>query len=165
MVLNRQSGVRVSIANLESFLARARRAVGIPADALTVCLVNNAEMAQWNFAYRGKKGPTDVLSFPADGAHRKQRKPKARGQGSPRNAHRSLPTKTSAASSSYYLGDIAIAPAVAHGNARRFGRTFSAEMRILVLHGMLHLMGYDHETDKGQMDRREQRLRLELGLD
>jgi len=49
-------------------------------------------------------------------------------------------------------------------NARRFGRTFNDEMRILVLHGILHLMGYDHETDTGQMDRREARLRRLLGL-
>ena len=58
----------------------------------------------------------------------------------------------------------AIAPAVARRNARRFGRTFSQEMRILILHGILHLMGYDHETDAGQMDRRERRLRRQLGL-
>ena len=63
-----------------------------------------------------------------------------------------------------YLGDIAIAPAEARRNARRFGRTFEDEIRILILHGMLHLMGYDHETDTGQMDRREQRLRRTLGL-
>ena len=56
-------------------------------------------------------------------------------------------------------------PAVARRNALRFGRTFDDEMRILILHGMLHLMGYDHETDTGQMDRREQRLRRALGLD
>jgi probable rRNA maturation factor len=54
---------------------------------------------------------------------------------------------------------------VAQRNALRFGRSFRDEMRILVLHGMLHLMGYDHETDTGQMVRRERRLRRELGLD
>jgi len=53
---------------------------------------------------------------------------------------------------------------VARSNARRFGRTFTIEMRILILHGILHLMGYDHETDEGQMERREARLRRELGL-
>ncbi len=62
------------------------------------------------------------------------------------------------------MGDIAIAPAVARRNARRFGRTFPDEMRILILHGILHLMGYDHETDDGEMDRREHRLRRELRL-
>ena len=64
----------------------------------------------------------------------------------------------------WHLGDIAIAPAVAQRNARKFGRTFDDDMRILILHGMLHLMGYDHETDNGQMDRREQRVRRALGL-
>ena len=54
-----------------------------------------------------------------------------------------------------YLGDIAIAPEVARRNAKQFGRTFGDEMRILILHGILHLMGYDHETDTGQMERRE----------
>ena len=47
---------------------------------------------------------------------------------------------------------------------RRFGRGLNDEMRILILHGILHLMGYDHETDSGQMDRREMRLRRQLGL-
>ena len=66
--------------------------------------------------------------------------------------------------SASYLGDIAIAPAVARRNAHRFGRTFADEMRILIVHGMLHLMGYDHETDTGQMDRRERRVRRALEL-
>ena len=71
---------------------------------------------------------------------------------------------TSFTSSTSYLGDIAIAPVVARENARRFGRTLNDELRILILHGMLHLMGYDHETDNGEMERREQRLRRTLGL-
>lgn len=63
-----------------------------------------------------------------------------------------------------YLGDIAIAPAVARRNARLDGRTLDQELRILILHGILHLMGYDHETDTGQMDRREKRLRRSLRI-
>ena len=63
-----------------------------------------------------------------------------------------------------YLGDIAISPQTAQRNARRFGRTLPQELRILLLHGLLHLMGYDHDTDSGQMERRERRLRRELGL-
>jgi rRNA maturation RNase YbeY len=73
-------------------------------------------------------------------------------------------TNRKSLSDDFYLGDIAIAPAVARTNANRFGRTFKTEMRILILHGILHLMGYDHETDQGQMDQREGRLRRELGL-
>jgi probable rRNA maturation factor len=46
----------------------------------------------------------------------------------------------------------------------RLGRAFDHEIRILILHGILHLLGYDHETDSGEMDRRENRLRRELGL-
>ncbi|MGD0956786.1 MAG: rRNA maturation RNase YbeY [Candidatus Acidiferrales bacterium] len=138
MVLNRQRRVRVSVADLEKFLARARRTLRLPAGSLTVCLVTNAEIARWNRSYRGKRGTTDVLSFHAD---------EQPGHGAKR-----------------YIGDIAIAPAVALRNARRFGRTFEDEMRTLILHGMLHLMGYDHETDTGQMDRRERRLRRALGL-
>lgn len=65
----------------------------------------------------------------------------------------------------HYLGDIAIAPAVALRNARRAGRSLDDELRVLILHGVLHLLGYDHETDHGEMGRLELRLRrrLEIG--
>ena len=63
-----------------------------------------------------------------------------------------------------YLGDIAIAPTVARRNARRFGRSLGSELRILMLHGALHLLGYDHERDNGEMERLERRLRRRLGL-
>jgi probable rRNA maturation factor len=147
MILNRQRSVRVPAKELDRFLSRARRTLRLPAESVSVCLVSNSEMARWNRAYRGKAGPTDVLSFRVGEADQKPRR-------------FFLPRGTSAR----YLGDIAIAPAMARRNALRFGRTFSQEMRILMLHGMLHLMGYDHETDNGQMDRREQRLRRTLGL-
>jgi probable rRNA maturation factor len=156
--------LRVSVKQLEEFLRRARRALGLPAGSLTVCLVTNAAIAGWNRAYRRKQGPTDVLSFPAQAEWNP-----AAGRKLSRRQLRAKPGASAAASANpdepaYYLGDIAIAPAVARRNARRFGRTFSQEMRILILHGMLHLMGYDHETDTGEMDRRERRLRLQLGL-
>jgi probable rRNA maturation factor len=161
MILNRQRGVRVSAKDLNQFVVRARRALRLPSQSISICLVSNSEMVRWNRTYRGKKGPTDVLSFPAD-----------ENGGTPvRNISRSRGSADSSSMAprsnggSPYLGDIAIAPAVAKRNALRLGRTFQDEMRILILHGMLHLMGYDHETDSGQMDRRERRLRRELGLD
>jgi probable rRNA maturation factor len=165
MILNRQRNVRVSVGDLREFLSRARRALRLPAESVTVCLVTNSEMARWNRSYRGKKGATDVLSFPADERQRKHRT--QRGQRKPRAERSRFLSSTSpvsSASSGSYLGDIAIAPVVARRNARRFGRTFGEEMRILILHGMLHLLGYDHETDTGEMDRRERRLRRALGL-
>jgi probable rRNA maturation factor len=161
MVLNRQRRVPVPVNDLARFLARARRALRLAPNSLTVCLVTDAEIARWNRAYRGKPKPTDVLSFPVGEETRKRAKRRA-----PATRRRSSFSASSASSvrDARYLGDIAIAPAVARRNARRFGRTFDDEMRILILHGILHLIGYDHETDTGQMNRREQRLRRALGL-
>ncbi len=155
MIVNRQRRVAVRVSELEKFAVRARRALRLPADSLTICLVTDAEIARWNGAYRSKKRPTDVLSFPVDenAGHANRRKVKLRARGGPPSAD-----------SSKYIGDIAIAPAVALRNSRELGRTLNEELRILILHGMLHLMGYDHEADNGEMDRREQRLRRALGL-
>src|SRR5271156_4470798 len=149
MILNRQRRVRIPVAELNRFLGVAQKHLRVPADAITVALVTDAEMKKWNRAFRGKNRPTDVLSFPVDGPA----KPK------PKESRRARPKSPSRGPAGPYLGDIAIAPAVARQNARRFGRTFSAEMRILIVHGILHLLGYDHETDQGQMDRREARVR------
>jgi probable rRNA maturation factor len=151
MIVNRQRRVRIPVQDLNRFLASAQKRLRVPAGALTVALVSDLEMKRWNRAYRGKNRPTDVLSFPLENSA----------------SASATPTRRSSSSSrvkDIYLGDIAIAPAVARKNARRFGRTFTAEMRILILHGILHLMGYDHETDQGQMDRREGLLRRDLGL-
>jgi probable rRNA maturation factor len=156
-ILNRQRRVRVSVQNLEEFIARARRALGLPDESFTICLVSDTEMASWNLAYRGKKSSTDVLSFPLNRKGPIGRKPSSRRDREPF----SIPSLLSA---DPYIGDIAIAPAVARRNAKSWGRTLEDEMRILILHGMLHLLGYDHETDTGQMDRREHRLRRALGL-
>ncbi|HLV95202.1 MAG TPA: rRNA maturation RNase YbeY, partial [Candidatus Acidoferrales bacterium] len=167
MILNRQSAARVSVPGLDRFLERVARKLGIAPGALTVCLVTNAQMARWNRAFRRKTGPTDVLSFPADEANagEQSRRGSRRRASVNRTKNRLSSTSfNSSTSSTSYLGDIAIAPAVARRNARRFGRTLRDELCILILHGALHLMGYDHETDQGQMDRFEQRLRRSLGL-
>ncbi len=138
MVINRQRRIAVAIGPLECFLHRVQRALHLGHGQTTVCLVSNREMARMNRAFRGKRGPTDVLSFPVDGA--------------------------GPAGSTAYLGDIAIAPETARRNARFSSRALAQELRILVLHGMLHLAGYDHETDRGEMERLERRLRRKLGL-
>ncbi len=61
-------------------------------------------------------------------------------------------------------GDIAISAATASRNAKRLGHTTAEELKVLLLHGLLHLAGYDHERDRGEMARKEQRLRRDLGL-
>jgi probable rRNA maturation factor len=159
MIVNRQRHVQVPVRALDRFLVHARRALSLPAEALTVCFVTDREIARWNRTYRGKIGPTDVLSFPSDA--RRTNQPMRRA---PRNTGRRRERRVFSPAGASYLGDIAIAPAVARRNARRLGRSFDREMRILILHGMLHLLGYDHDADTGQMDRRERELRRGLGL-
>ena len=159
MIVNRQLPIPVPLRDLEKFLTRVRRRLRLPKDSLTVCFVTESEIARWNRAYRGKSGPTDVLSFPTNAAKRKRKH--ARTKIARRDE---LFVGNASDHTEKYFGDIAIAPAVAKRNARRFGRTFDDEMRILILHGILHLMGYDHEADDGQMERRENRLRRELRL-
>ena len=159
MIVNRQSRISVPLRELDKFLARARRRLRLAKDSFAVCLVTDAEIARWNRAYRGKSGPTDVLSFPSNA-----RKTKGSRDGNARVRKDDLLDAATANHSAQYIGDIAIAPAVAKRKASRFGRTFDDEMRILILHGILHLMGYDHEADDGQMERRENKLRRELRL-
>ena len=72
MIVNRQSRVSVPLRDLDKFLARARRRLRLRKDSLTVCLVTDAEIARWNRAYRGKSGPTDVLSFATNAANPSQ---------------------------------------------------------------------------------------------
>jgi len=169
MILNRQRTVRVARPPLELFLRRVREKLGLEGAELTISLVSDAEIARMNESFRKKKGPTDVLSFPAV----TRRKPVSlRG----RNGHATLREGSASAvpkrainpgalaPEANFLGDIAISPATARRNAKKFNRTLPIELQILILHGVLHLLGYDHETDRGQMHRVEQRLRQRLGL-
>jgi probable rRNA maturation factor len=148
MILNRQRTVRLARRPLELFLGRVREELGLGEAAVTVCLVSDAEIARMNEEYRKKKGPTDVLSFPAV----ERRKPVRLRRGS-----RSMKTGE-------YLGDVAISPATARRYAKKTERTLPSELRVLILHGVLHLLGYDHETDRGEMTRVESRLRKRLGI-
>jgi probable rRNA maturation factor len=106
---------------------------------VTVALVSDGRMRALNRSYRGKDYATDVLSFPATASH------EATG----------YPT---------YLGDIVIATGVAERQADDAGHSVGTELRILALHGLLHLLGYDHETDDGQMARVERKLWRRAGL-
>ncbi len=148
MILNRQRSVRVARRPLESFLRRVQGELEFQDAGVTICLVSDAEIARMNETFRKKKGPTDVLSFPIVA----RRRPVALS----RNSKKGKVGK--------YMGDIAISPATARRYAKKSGRNLPSELRVLILHGVLHLLGYDHETDRGQMDRVERRLRKRLGL-
>lgn len=147
MIQNRQRKVRVGVRTAQQFLGRVMRELGVGKESVSLCFVTDREMAWLNQTYRKKKGTTDVLSFPAEERGKPvtvaRRTRELRGE---------------------FLGDIAISPAAARRNAGSFGRRLTSEIQVLILHGVLHLLGYDHETDRGEMDRVEGRLRRRLGL-
>ncbi len=161
MILNRQRAVRVARRPLELFLRRVKNELDLGESDVTVCLVSEAEIARMNEAFRKKKGPTDVLSFPADRQHRifASRRKRIYTEGA-ENSREKQELRTAVT----YLGDIAIAPETAGRYAKKNGRSLSKELRVLILHGVLHLLGYDHETDRGEMDRIERKLRRRFGL-
>jgi len=119
---------------LDRFLGRARHAAGLTG-ALNVLITTSAEMKSLNRRFRGKDKPTDVLSFPSEPGQEKQ-----------------------------FAGEIAISAEIATKNAHALGHSPAEEIKILVLHGILHLRGYDHVRDNGQMARREKELRATLRL-
>jgi probable rRNA maturation factor len=144
---NRQKRVRLPLPEFERFLVRVIRELKLNQDAVFVRFVTDAEMLRLNEKFRNKPKTTDVLSFPSE----------------TRTSPRSLRRRTMELHGSF-LGDIAISPTVARRNAKAFGRSTSEEICILMLHGILHLLGYDHEADRGEMERVEGTLRHRLGL-
>jgi len=155
MVVNRQRRIRVALVPLSGFLEKIRRALRFPKDSIAVQLVSDSAMARMNLKFRKKNGPTDVLSFPVNGPSSGKGPRRSKGKRAPALAPRT---------NEVYVGDIAIAPETAWRNARSYSRSLDEELRILMLHGMIHLAGYDHETDTGQMNRFERRLRRRFGL-
>jgi probable rRNA maturation factor len=130
VLLNRQRRRRVDAARLRRVLHGAAEALRVGGE-MTLVLAGDRLLHRLNEQYRGKDKPTDVLSFPGDGA-----------EGS--------------------LGDVVISLDTAARNARGLGRTLPQELDVLALHGFLHVLGHDHETDDGTMDRLERRLRRRL---
>jgi probable rRNA maturation factor len=144
---NRQRKVHIRLPALQRFLQRVNRKLGLRHDSSFVRFITDSEMSRLNQRFRRKPKTTDVLSFPGENRTRpaslRRRAKKLRG---------------------IFLGDIAISPVVARRNAKTFGRTTAEEICRLLLHGVLHLLGYDHETDRGEMERVEATLRSRLGL-
>jgi probable rRNA maturation factor len=140
-------GRPVAVSGLARWLARVapRAARGI----VGVALVSDAQIRNLNRQYRGKDSATDVLSF-SYGLTPARSVTGARGWA--RHA-RGAPDPPS------FLGDIVIGRGVARRQARDAGHDEATELRVLALHGLLHLLGYDHERDNGTMARLERRLR------
>jgi len=115
---------------------------------VSVGLVSDQRVRVLNRSYRRKDYATDVLSFP----------------GAPRTRSSARRSSNQHAATSNFLGDIVIARGVARRQAREARHSYQTELKILALHGLLHLLGFDHERDNGRMLRVERRLRRKGGL-
>jgi len=166
MILNRQKSVAIPEKSLAEFVAQILRELKLEGVEVSVAFVSDAEIARWNKKYRGKRGPTDVLSFPALNrrslAHFKRKAAESKSATRVRDAGPGA-TKPPVAQVGF-LGDIAIAPATAARYAVKNKRSLPDELRVLMLHGILHLLGYDHESDLGEMNRIEDDLRRRLNI-
>jgi probable rRNA maturation factor len=149
LIENHQKAIRVDVRSLSNFLRQVRRQLHLEKHGVGVRFISDSAMTHLNQTYRKKKGTTDVLSFPDAEQATDRGVASTKKRAKPRGA---------------YLGDIAISPNVARRNAKSSGHALPHELRILILHGVLHLLGYDHETDQGQMDRIEAKLRRRMGL-
>jgi probable rRNA maturation factor len=133
-VVNRQRKSKIPGRDWSALANRILERVGRKESSATIAFVSDERIRQLNRKYRGLDRPTDVLSFPA-------------GDGD-----------------GVELGDIAVSVERARLQAKQNGLTFEQEIAQLILHGLLHLCGYNHETDKGEMNRMELKLRRELGI-
>jgi probable rRNA maturation factor len=136
-VVNRQRYRKMGLRTWENFAAQALKAIGVDRKTATIAFVSSKRMRQLNKLYRGIDRSTDVLSF--------------LNGGDPGDDNSNL-------------GDIAIAVDQAEKQARQNGLEFEQEIAQLILHGLLHLCGYDHDTDRGEMNRLELRLRKKLSI-
>jgi probable rRNA maturation factor len=123
-----------SVRALARFLSLAQKSIRLKGQ-VTVLLTTDAAIRKLNRQFRGMNKSTDVLSFPAEGIGAEE-----------------------------IDGDLAISVPTALKQAAERGHSLSTEIKVLILHGLLHLAGYDHEADEGQMARRERLLRAKLGL-
>jgi probable rRNA maturation factor len=138
-VVNRQRIRRIDEDKWREFGKRALRAIVSAKRDATVVFVSDRKIRELNRRYRGRNQATDVLSFPA--------------QAEPFEAE-----------NRQHLGDVVISVQRALAQAKANGLSFSREIEQLILHGLLHLCGYDHESDNGKMNRLELKLRKRLGI-
>ena len=138
-VVNRQRKLKLDRQRWEKFAATALRLLPAKTDGVTVAFVSDRAMRELNRRWRGQTGTTDVLSFPADQDEFEK-------------------------SEESTLGDVVISVEQAERQAAKNKLAFDDEIAQLILHGLLHLCGYDHSTDNGEMNRLELRLRQKLGI-
>ena len=138
-VVNRQRKMPLDCERWQKFVDEIWQVIPTEAEGVTVAFVSDRAMRELNRLWRHKHGTTDVLSFPVE----QDEFEKAEGSS---------------------LGDVVISVEQAARQAKENGLTLDQEIAQLILHGLVHLCGYDHATDKGEMNRLELRLRRRLGI-
>ena len=138
-IINRQRRHEVNSEEWRNFTQRALAAAGSADRAVTIVFVRNDAIRKLNQKFRGRNYPTDVLSFTTQAE--------------------SFETEDQSK-----LGEVVISVERARAQAKENGLSFTNEVQQLILHGLLHLCGYDHENDKGEMNRVELKLRKKLGI-
>ena len=141
LLKNLQRSVKIQSRSFRLFLRRLADELTLEGTSATLVLVGDERMRTLNRRFRGFDCATDVLSFPAHNG--------------------AFPTENE---DTDYLGDIVISVDTARRQARRRGSTLPRELRVLAVHGLLHLLGHDHETDNGEMRRIEYRLRRKFRI-
>ncbi|MGD9588061.1 MAG: rRNA maturation RNase YbeY [Pyrinomonadaceae bacterium] len=138
--------MKIDCAHFQAFVAALSAVVDeVAKQHFSVALVSDRRMKELNRFFRGKDSTTDVLSFPHEA-----------DEFEPPSADRQPPT--------VFLGDIVISAEQAQKQAAENGLSLENEIKQLILHGLLHLCGYDHETDNGEMNARELELRKKLKI-
>lgn len=138
-IINRQRHHKINPKDWREFGDTALKVIGKDAESATIVFVSDSAIKELNRRFRGKNHSTDVLSFPSAEEHFEI-------------GHVAQ------------LGEVIISVPRAVAQAKENGLSFVDEVRQLILHGLLHLCGYDHETDHGGMNRLELRLRKKLGI-
>jgi probable rRNA maturation factor len=138
-VINKQRRHAVDANNWREFAQKALTAIGSAGAGVTIAFVSDRAIQELNRRFREKNRPTDVLSFPSEQADFEM----AEGEN---------------------LGDVVISVERAAEQALENGLSLEEELAQLILHGLLHLHGYDHETDRGEMNAFELKLRRKLGI-
>jgi probable rRNA maturation factor len=138
-IVNRQRSRRINTSAWRRFAERVLAQVDAPGQSASIVFVNDAAIRRLNREFRGRHQATDVLSFPA--------------------AAEAFETDNQS-----QLGEVVISLERAAAQAKQNGLTFTNEVEQLILHGLLHLRGHDHETDNGEMNRLELQLRKKLGI-
>ncbi len=156
MVTDQQTKVTVDTADAHAFVRNLAAALRLKGQCFNVCFVDDIKIQRLNAEFRGRPKATDVLSFPW-----KDSGPPQFGVASGRKGKEGRWRDEFAG----FVGDVVISAETAGRNAVSAGHSTLHEIRWLILHGVLHLLGYDHETDDGEMTRLELSLRGRLRID